>query len=486
MRKFKGIVAKKLLIIVAVILIFLGAGMFIFSQKGSSNPKQKIALSILGLYDEYVKTLNDFVPELGVDKIYQKYEKDAISNVELNLDTNNFAGSGIDKAGISLVAKSDPKAKKMQMDFGVKVGNMIGADLSLVGDGDNYYLNIPTIYDKAFVVNGKTLGKDLVQSKLKEYMSEDDIEQLKDLEIDLYSVSYTKEEIMKDYFEYTKKEMEEFEKNISIEKVDVDSKILDKAKSLGLKNDKLEQLNFELKAQEIKPIMEKSLEFFAKRSMSVFKNSYIQKEMEESLEDMKSYISESNGKIDVKAFMEKDKLRILELEGEYEETITLYLLGEKNTTDKIIIHAVNDGYDEGAVLIELKKSNDKNEMVLDITSNTDDKILVSSVYNPKDNTIKSNINFNEDEMLTMDMKLTDIKKGKSYTMDITSLKLKDTGISDTLELKGSMKFNNEKPNIEKPKESVEILKSTKEEFEKIVEVIEKNVKDNYGPLLFMF
>ena len=483
MKKFKGMIDKKIIATIVAVLV-LGIGAYAFSQKGggiSSNPKSKILNGVMGITDEYIKTLNDFTPEIGVEELYKKYEKDTTYTMDMDLNTEHFKMMGMDKVGFKLLTKSNPKEKQMQADMGVKVGNIIGADISIIGAGDEYFVNIPSIYSKAFKVNGKTIGEDLNNSVFKEMSPEfaTEIEKYKDLQFDPYAIAYTREDIKKEYLAYVKEELSAFEKNLNVEKVDTDAKILEKMKELGSEKSEMEQFNLKVKSEYLKPLLIKSLEYSNFRQIKAIKAENLKQEYSKFFEEAKKDIENQSfpEEVGMTVVMEKEKIVAFNFKGEENQDITIYLLGNKNTTDKVVINTITDK--EYTLISQLKTAEDKNELSI----NMDEEFALIMTYMPKDMSMTGKLDTNGNNIMTIDGKYENVTKGSSFDFVLDKLEIKDT--AQSIVLNGKLKYDSAKPSIEKPADSVEILKVTKEEFEQISQEVMTNVQTNYSPLIML-
>lgn len=484
MKKFKGMIDKKIIAIIIAVLV-IGIGAYVFSQKGglgAVSPKLKILNGIMGITDEYIKTLNDFTPEIGVEELYQKYEKDMTYTTEIDLNTDHFKMMGMDKAGLKILTKSNPKEKQMQADMGLKVGNIIGADISLIGAGDEYFVNIPSVYSKALKVNGKTIGEDLNNSVFKEMSPEfaTEIEKYKDLQFDPYSIAYTREDIKKEYLAYVKEELSAFEKNLNVEKVDTDSKFVEKMKEFGAEKAETEQYNLKVKSEYLKPLLIKSLEYSNFRQIKAMKSEYLKEQYSKVFEEAKKDIENENfpEEVEMKVIMEKDKIIAFDFKPEENKDLTIYLLGEKNTTDKVVFNG-KDEVKELSVISELKTAEDKNE----ISVKMDGEFDLIMTYMPKDMSMTGSLDTKGNNIMTMVGKYENVTKGSAFDFILDKLEIKDD--SQSIVLNGKLKYDSAKPMIEKPAESVEILKVTKEEFEQISQEVMTNVQTNYGPLMML-
>lgn len=183
----------------------------------------------------------------------------------------------------------------------------------------------------------------------------------------------------------------------------------------------------------------------------------------------------------IKALLSKDnKLVLLAFDVEEDSNLNLFFVGEKNTTDHIVVTAVNE--EDKIDVIEFKMSTGEKENEIKVNT-FDDMVKISAIYGKDEKSLNMDIDTSEDMSLKLQGKYEDVKPGVGYNFVIDSLKADYAG--QAIDFKGNILFSLETPTIEVPKDSVEILKVDKDELDKIMEKVEENVKNNYGFLLSM-
>lgn len=479
MKKFKGAVSKKLLAIVGAVAI-VGSGLA-FSQKGfffGLNDKSKVMNAIVGIADEYTNTLDDFTPEIGLKELQENFEKNMKSSVELNLNTQALKPLGIETAELRIGNKADIKSKQAMFNIDMKAGKVLDANINIINNGNEYFLFVPTIHQKAFKVNGLTLGEDLNNSIFKDFSPEsaEQIEKLKDLKLDPYSVALTDEAIKKEYLNFVKNELSDFVKNLNVEKVETSEKVTAKMAELNIENNNTQQYDVKIKSEYLKPLLLKSIEYSFDRQLKVLKSEYIEQEYAKSLENTKQDIQEKEWpeEIVLNVVLKNDKAFAINYKGEDNKSLELYLLGEKNTTDKIFINAIDT--EEHIITSELKKSDDKNELEIKIDKNMN----ILSSYVPSTMSSITNINSDGEEVLSIVGKYENVKKGSAFDFIMDKLQIKDG--NNTLYFAGSLKYDLSDILFETPQESIEILKVSKEEFESISQEVISNIEKNYSAI----
>ena len=143
MKKRLGAANAKVIGIVVAVIAVLGL-VYAFSQGGGgtsgSNDGVLKTLDIIG--NEFTNTMDDFMPDLGLKQFNEKVQKDGVYSADLKL-SGDVQPVGNVKLGMDI--KSDPNAKKMQMQFDV---GAIGAalNMTITAINNEMFLNIPTVY----------------------------------------------------------------------------------------------------------------------------------------------------------------------------------------------------------------------------------------------------------------------------------------------------------------------------------------------------
>lgn len=481
MKKTLGMANTKVLAIIGAILVIAGIAFFATSKGGATTPMGKLEKAIADLPVEFEKTSEDFSPGFDIAKMNKKIEEDGIYSMDLNLNTDYLKAIGIDKAGVQISQKNLPKDKKTQLNLSVSVGNMLAANLDFTSIDKELYLNIPSVYEKAFKFDLSTIGADLQNDIIKEETGED-ISALKDLKVDLYAVPSTAKAMKDEYFTYVKSEFEALKNNAVVETGDLDTKLADSVKGYNSSRSDLEQLNIQVKSQDVKAFLKKSIDYYEDLQSRQITGMDLS-EVQAQFDDLKQQIDDEElpEVFTIKALLSKDnKLVLLAFDVEEDSNLNLFFVGEKNTTDHIVLTAVNE--EDKIDVIEFKMSTGEKENEIKVNT-FDDMVKISAIYGKDEKSLNMDIDTSEDMSLKLQGKYEDVKPGVGYNFVIDSLKADYAG--QAIDFKGNILFSLETPTIEAPKDSVEILKVDKDELDKIMEKVEENVKNNYGFLLSM-
>lgn len=482
MKKFLGAISTKTLAVIGVALIIIGGGFFALNTKVSSDPLSRVILSISNLKDEFTKTADDFTPGLDLKKMQDKIYKDGISTTEFNLNTTYFSNMGVDKAGIQITASNIPKDLKSEFDLNVSVGNLAAVNAKFTSIGNILYANIPSLYEKAIKLNLQSLGEDLQNEGISKLTGQD-FSEYKNLSINLSSTPTTLADLEKDYTKFVSPEFEALKTNASIEKVDIDSKLNDKLKSLGSTKTDLEQFDIKVKSEDVKNLLLKSIDYYdnlQKKQISGIDLGEISSEKNELKESINSAFDTTQvPEFSISAILSKDKLLALSINVEENSKLNLYFAGEKNTTDKVLFESIDNGESMDFLNFAMKTGD---ENTLDITIIDEELFKYTSTYKNSDKTLSASL-VTEDLSLDLEGKYDDVKAGTSYNFVIDKLAISSY---DTIDFTGNVKISTEQTNIAAPSESVEVFKASEEELNDIIQAITQNAQANYGPLMMMF
>ncbi len=481
MKKSLGAANAKVIGIVVAVIAVLGL-VYAFSQGGGgtsgSNDGVLKTLDIIG--NEFTNTMDDFMPDLGLKQFNEKVQKDGVYSADLKL-SGDVQPVGNIKLGIDI--KSDPNAKKMQMQFDV---GAIGAalNMTITAINNEMFLNIPTMYEKPIKVNFDTLGKDIQSDTFKKMSGNADnssVEKYKDLKVNLFSDYSNPSKFKAEFEKHISPELTALEKNAKVEKVEVEKAFADKLKEEGSTRENLEQVNIEVDSKDFKALLLKVVDFYEvvqKSQISGLQDEDYQNSFKKAKEEIEKY--KMPEKINFKLVSSKGIPVIISIQGENKETVNFLFAGNKNLTDKIVIYPSGDNAPNEKINFEMKTGDKENTLVLDFVNTTE----LSTSYKKDSKELSMNLRDGASEIFNLKGKYTDVKKGESYKFDIESLEIHSD--SDTeLKFSGSAGASASKPDIKAVGDSIEVLKLDETELMKFALDVNKNLQNNYGGLMTM-
>lgn len=455
---------KFIVLAMAIVLVFC-VGVYYSLSK---NPKITVIKAFLETKDEFTNTLNDFTPTAKVGDMISKYSKDGVSDMSMEFGVYPDSGE-TSIANLSICSKNNPLNK--QSALGIKFdsnGFNIDADFAVI-DND-IYLKAPTIYENPIKIQAKTLGKDIANSQLKSMT--DTLPELKELSFDFFAEPVTQEQMQKGFLKFAKPEIDALQKNMTVDTLKNDHSFKENANKI-FDGKKLSFYTVTVKNEDVVNLTNKMQEYAKKISDDKYKG--LETEVVSNIK-----YDEKSGEYYTMYVAIDDKKRLVGAETNNEKSnFSLFLAGEKNTTDKIALDFVESENELKNIEIEFANNGEKHD--LSVSAKVDNKPQKKYIEFSHDGK-KASLTAYVEERQTCDMNISDVKSGKSFTCDFANLPATVSGMGK-LNISGKLQFSVETPEIKQPENAQEVLKFNEKQYQDFSEQVALNLQKNYGPLM---
>ena len=483
---------KKYLILIITIstLIVISAG-YAFSKSLKKEPKIVLKKAIENIEKEFINTNDDFIPIIDNEKFYKALLKDGNFTNEFSMISKCNKSNNIYK--INSLFKRELTAKKALSDIYVSKNDAPPIIINNRFLDNKAYLHSENIDSNTYEINLSNYGEELLNSDLlsKEYkdnMDKKDIENIKNIKLDLFVYPNTLGALKDYYLSFVDFNLQEMLNKNRFKINDAPEEIKEKYNSSSL-----EEYNLEISYFDFKYLLLSTLNFY-ENLISTYSISYNidldENALHASLRERSEEILDKyqdKGIINAKFYInESEELLLVDItktialnahHDKYETNNVLKLSfnGEENLTDNIELEIFDLSGEDFKYNRTLEKNKNSNKLLSNILIDNEEIINSKSTFNEKSKEFNYNLNlkeidyrFNKNIAIDINGVFSDIKDN-AFTFNINSLNYINPKSDKHFTMNGKTYLLAEKPVIVPPKKSVDIFSLNYDEFNSLRE-----------------